>query len=335
MTRYDVYAVGNALVDMEFEVDDGYLRTQRIDKGHMTLVDEARLDQLLDSLRDLVPKKRMSGGSAANTMIAAQAFGSPAFYSCKVADDETGAFFVNDLAAIGVATNHQRPPSDGKSGRCLVLITPDGERSMNTFLGISNELAISELDETALRESRYAYIEGFLCSSPSGQRAAVRCRELAEEHGIRTTMTLSDASMVNLFRDQLTEMLGNGVDHLFCNEEEALDWARTDRLDVAIAELKDIGRAVNITVGARGSIVVSGHERHDVAGFPVKPLDTNGAGDIYAGACLAGWCAGMPMTAAARFGNFAASQLIMHFGARLPSRDAYRRLIDEFRRLPG
>jgi len=333
MTRFDVYAVGNALVDMEFSVDDGYLRTHRIDKGHVTLVDEPRLDELLDSLRDLVPK-RTSGGSAANTMIAAQAFGASAFYSCKVADDDTGAFFVKDLAAIGVATNRQRPSSDGKSGRCLVLITPDGERSMNTFLGISNELAISELDEAALRNSRYAYIEGFLCSSPTGQRAAVRCRELAEDNGTRTAMTLSDASMVKLFREQLLEMLGNGVDHLFCNEEEALDWARTDRLDVAIAELKDIGRAVNITVGSRGSIVVSGHERHDVKGFPVKPLDTNGAGDIYAGACIAGWCAGMPPTAAARFGNFAASRLITRFGARLASRNDYRRLLEEFKRVP-
>jgi sugar/nucleoside kinase (ribokinase family) len=333
MTRYDIYAVGNALVDMEFEVDDGYLRTHRIDKGHMTLVDEARLDALLASLRDLAPK-RTSGGSAANTMIAAQAFGATAFYSCKVADDETGAFFVKDLAAIGVATNRQRPPRDGKSGRCLVLITPDGERSMSTFLGISNELAISELDEVALRDSRYAYIEGFLCSSPSGHRAAVRCRELAEYNGTRTALTLSDASMVNLFREQLIEMLGNGVDHLFCNEEEALGWARTDRLDIAVAELKDIGRSVNITVGSRGSIVVSGHERHDVAGFPVKPLDTNGAGDIYAGACLAGWCAGMPATAAARFANFAASRLITRFGARLPSVADYRRLFDDYKRLP-
>jgi sugar/nucleoside kinase (ribokinase family) len=333
MSRYDVYAVGNALVDMEFTVDDGFLRTHHVDKGHMTLVDEARLDALLASLQDLAPK-RTSGGSAANTMIAAQAFGSPAFYSCKVGDDETGTFFVKDLAAIGVATNRQHPPLHGKSGRCLVLITPDGERSMNTFLGISNELAVSELDEVALRNSRYAYIEGFLCSSPTGQRAAVRCRELAEDNGTRTAMTLSDASMVKLFREQLIEMLGNGVDHLFCNEEEALDWARTDRLDVAVAELKDIGRSVNITVGARGSIVVSGHARHDVGGFPVKPLDTNGAGDIYAGACLAGWCRGMPASAAARFGNFAAAQLITRFGARLPTRNDYRRLLNEFTRLP-
>lgn len=281
MSRYQIYALGNALVDMEFSVDDGFLRHHRIDKGHMTLVGEARLDELLDALRDLEPS-RTSGGSAANTMIAAQAFGAQTFYSCKVADDATGAFFVADLQTIGVTTNTQHPSKGAKSGRCLVLITPDGERSMCTFLGISDQLAFTELDETALRNSQYVYIEGFVSSSSSAAPAAISCREQAEAHGIKTAMTLSDVSMVKIFRDSLTAILGNGVDHLFCNEEEALEWAGTDRLDVAVAELKDIGRAVNITVGARGSVLIVGNKRTDVPGFPVTPLDTNGAGDIYA-----------------------------------------------------
>jgi sugar/nucleoside kinase (ribokinase family) len=334
MTRYDVYALGNALVDMEFSVDDGFLRRHHIDKGHVTLVDEPRLDELLGSLRELDPK-RTSGGSAANTMIAARAFGSPTFYSCKVADDDTGNFFLKDLGTIGVATNKQHSDPGAKSGRCLVLITPDGERSMSTFLGISDKLTISELDEIALRRSKYAYIEGFLSSSATGAQAAIRCRELAEYDGVKTALTLSDASMVKIFRESLTAMLGNGVDHLFCNEEEALDWARTDRLDVAIAELKDIGRSVNITVGPRGSVAIRGHERWDVPGFPVKPIDTNGAGDIYAGACLAGWCAGMPPAVAARFGNFAAARLITRFGARLASLADYHAVLEDFRKLPG
>jgi fructokinase len=333
MSSYDVYALGNALVDMEFSVDDGFLRRHRIDKGHVTLVDEARLEELLVSLRELDPKQ-MSGGSAANTLIAAQAFGSRTFYSCKVADDEVGAFFLKDLATIGVATNRQTPSADAKSGRCLVLITPDAERSMSTFLGISDKLAVSEVDERALRESRYLYIEGFLSSSPTGRDAAIRCRELAESDDIKTAMTLSDASMVRIFREPLTAMLGNGVDHLFCNEEEALDWAGTDRLDIAIAELKDIARSVNVTVGARGSLVINGHDRWEVAGFPVTPIDTNGAGDIYSGACLAGWTAGMPPEVAARFGNFAAARLITRYGARLATKADYRSVLEDFRRLP-
>jgi fructokinase len=334
VSTYDVYALGNALVDMEFTVDDGFLRRHRIDKGHMTLVDEPRLDELLDSLKELEPKQ-MSGGSAANTLIAAQAFGCRTFYSCKVADDDVGGHFRKDLETIGVATNRQKHDGAGKSGRCLVLITPDAERSMNTFLGISDKLAVSEVDERALRESTYLYIEGFLSSSPTGSDAAIRCRDLAESHGISTALTLSDVSMVRFFRDPLTKMLGNGVDHLFCNEEEALEWARTDRLDIAIAELKDIAHSVNVTVGARGSLVIEGHSRHEVAGFPVKPLDTNGAGDIYAGACLAGRVQGMPPQTAARFGNFAAARLITRYGARLATRADYRSVFDDFRRLPS
>jgi sugar/nucleoside kinase (ribokinase family) len=333
MSRYDVYALGNALVDMEFTVDDSFLQRHRIDKGNMTLVDEPRLDELLDSLRGLEPK-RSSGGSAANTLIAAQAFGSRTFYSCKVADDDTGAFFLQDLRAIGVETNAQRPSGDAKSGRCLVLITPDAERSMSTFLGISDRLAVSEVDERALRESTYLYIEGYLSSSPTGRDAAVRCRELAESDGVKTALTLSDASMVRFFRKPMESMLGNGVDHLFCNEEEALNWAGTDRLDIAITELKDIARSVNITVGPRGSVVIDGSQQWEVPGFPIKPIDTNGAGDIYAGACLAGWSAGMPPRVAARFGNFAAARLITRYGARLPSLTDYRSVHDDFRKLP-
>lgn len=334
MSRYDVYALGNALVDMEFIVDDSFLQRHRIDKGNMTLVDEPRLDELLNSLHGLEPK-RSSGGSAANTLIAAQAFGSRTFYSCKVADDDTGAFFLQDLRAIGVETNAQRPSDGAKSGRCLVLITPDAERSMSTFLGISDRLAVSEVDERALRESTYLYIEGYLCSSPTGRDAAVRCRELAESDGVNTALTLSDASMVRFFREPMESMLGNGVDHLFCNEEEALNWAGTDRLDIAIAELKDIARSVNITVGARGSVVIDGSQHWEVPGFPIKPIDTNGAGDIYAGACLAGWAAGMPPRVAARFGNFAAARLITRYGARLPSLADYRSVHDAFRKLPA
>jgi sugar/nucleoside kinase (ribokinase family) len=334
MKQYDIYALGNALVDMEYTVDDGFLRRHRIDKGHMTLVDEARLDELLVSLRDLKPK-RMSGGSAANTMIAAQAFGCRTFYSCKVADDDVGGFFVKDLATIGVATNRQHPTTEAKSGRCLVLITPDAERSMNTFLGISDKLTVSEVDEEALRNSHYTYIEGFLSSSETARTAAARCREQAEADGIKTAITLSDVSMVRFFRDALTTMLGNGVDHLFCNEEEALAWAGSDRLDIAVAELKDIARSVNVTLGARGSLVINGHDRWEVPGFPVKPIDTNGAGDIYAGACLAGWNVGMPPQVSARFGNFAAARLITRYGARLEAMTDYQTVLADFRRLPS
>lgn len=332
MTTFDVYGLGNALVDMEYGVDDGFLQRHGVDKGHMTLVDEPRLDLLVGHLRDL-SVKRMSGGSAANSLIAAQSFGARTHYSCKVASDEVGQFFVDDLRRMGVSTNPHPKNVAGKSGRCLVLVTPDAERSMSTFLGISDQLGEREIDPAGLRASRYLYIEGYLSSSQTARAAAVACRDMAQADGVKIVMTLSDTSMIRLFRDQLVAIMGNGVEHLFCNEEEALAWAGTDRLDVAAHELADIARSVYITLGARGSLVVSRRSRQEVGGFPVKPIDTNGAGDIYAGACLAGWTTGMPEAVAARFGNFVAAHLTTCYGARLPSASDYHDLLERFRQL--
>lgn len=333
---YDVYGLGNALVDMEYRVDDNFLQRHGIAKGHMTLVDEERLNALVADLQDHQPE-RMSGGSAANSMIAVQGFGGKAFYSCRLADDEVGSYFLGDLSAAGIVTNDNaaRPEVGGESGRCLVLVTPDAERSMNTFLGISTELGTGDVDQQALTRSRYFYTEGYLSSSPASLEAAITCRALAEGARVKTAVSLSDPSMVEFFRDGLIRILGNGVDHLFCNEEEALGWARTDRLDIAITELKDIGRELNVTLGKRGSLVVSPHEERLVPGYEVHAVDTTGAGDMYAGACLYGWCTGMSSEQAAAFGNFAAGQLVQAPGARLRRLSDYRRTLQQFKDAPA
>jgi fructokinase len=330
--NYDVYGLGNALVDMEFRIDDGFLRRHGIDKGHMTLVAEERLDQLTAALHEYTPE-RMSGGSAANAIIAVQGFGGRTFYSCRLADDPTGRHFLSDLNSAGVATNRNALTEDvpGKSGRCLVLVTPDAERSMNTFLGISTALNTGDIDEAALARSKYFYAEGYLSSADSSLAAAVAARELAESAGVKTAISLSDPSMVTYFRDNLTRILGNGVDHLFCNEEEALSWAGTDRLDLAVRELRDIGRTVCITLGRRGCLLVTGRDAIAVPGFTANAVDTNGAGDIFAGACLYGWCAGMDDAEAAAFGNFAAAQLIQTYGARFRRLEDYPQVLARFR----
>lgn len=319
---FDVYGLGNALVDMEYTIEDGFLSNHDIPKGHMTLVDEPTMDRLVDGLDGHTPN-RMSGGSAANTLIAVQGFGARAFYSCKVADDETGRHFLDDLAAAGVVTNRNAASTEGKSGRCLVLITPDAERSMNTFLGISSHLTTMELDEEALSQSRYFYAEGYMSSAEGSRDAAITGREMAEKAGVKTALSLSDPSMVEFCRDSLTAILGNGVDHLFCNEEEALSWAKTDRLDVAVTELADIGRNLNITLGAKGSLAVTAAGQTLVPGYPADAVDTTGAGDMYAGGCLYGWTQGMSAAEAAGLGNYAAAALVQAYGARLKTNDQY------------
>ena len=327
---YDVYGLGNALVDMEYRVDDLFLDRHGLAKGHMTLVDENRINVLVEGLSELQPD-RTSGGSAANTVVAVRGFGGSGFYSCKVADDETGRYFLRDMAEFGIDTNGGAAVTTGKSGRCLVLITADAERTMNTCLGVSSALGTAELDPSALAGSRIFYVEGYLSSSPEGVEAASQCRQLAEEHGVATAVGMSDPSIVTLFRDNLQTMLGNGVSYLFCNEEEALTWARTDRLDVAIAELKDIARTCNITLGRRGSMTVSQGRAVTVPGYEVTARDTNGAGDIYAGACLYGWAQGMDAALAAKLGNFAAATLVQQYGARLRRIEHYQQAILAFK----
>ena len=327
---YDVYGLGNALVDMEYTIEDSFLADHDIPKGHMTLVEEPVMDALVAGLDGHAPT-RMSGGSAANTLIAVQGFGASTFYSCKVADDETGRHFLTDMADAGVVTNGNAASESGKSGRCLVLITPDAERSMNTFLGISSALTRHELDEDALSKSRYFYAEGYMSSADGSREAAIAGREMAEQAGVKTAISLSDPSMVEFFRDALVEILGNGVDHLFCNEEEALTWAGTDRIDIAVNELKDIGRNLNITLGAKGSLAVTADGQAMVAGFPAAAVDTTGAGDMYAGGCLYGWSQGMSAEEAAGLGNFAAATLVQELGARLRTPASYQDTLNAYR----
>ena len=326
---YDVCGLGNALVDTEVDIDDSFLQQHAIAKGHMTLVDSAQMKGLTDALAEY-PKKRCSGGSAANTIYAVQAFGLKGSYNCQVADDETGRFFVEDLTASGVGINGNAKADRGTSGQCLVLITPDAQRSMMTDLGISVELSKAQVNEAAVKASRYYYVEGYMSASPTATEASVHCREICEAHGVKVAVSLSDPSMVEFCRDGLNRMLGNGVDLLFCNEEEALTWADTDRLDIAIAELKDIAPELYITLGAKGSVAIMDGQVKQAEGYAVKAVDTTGAGDIYAGAALVARCRGASAVDAARFANFSAAELVTHHGARLRSLEDYQRLNETF-----
>ena len=325
---YDIYGIGNALVDAEYPVDETFLRQRGIAKGHMTLVSEEEIEAIVADLdgREL---RRMSGGSAANTVYAVQGFGGRGYYSGRVGHDETGRHFLDDLRVAGIDTGGHAS-GDGKSGRCLTLVTADAERSMTTYLGVSASLSSADVNEVALAGSGYLYVEGYLASNEPGCAAAVFAREVAESAGVKTSLSLSDPSMVQGFRAALEDMLGNGVTQLFCNEEEALDWTGTDRLDIAATELGDIAQFVNITLGARGSLALSPRGRELTSGRGVDAVDTTGAGDIYAGAILYARSAGAGPGEAAGFANFAAAYLVSVHGARLPDLPAYAALKKAF-----
>ena len=324
-TRYDVYGLGNALVDIEYEVDDAFLAAHDIAKGHMTLVEAERQHELVDILDGHEPR-RGSGGSAANTLIAVSGFGGRAYYSCKVADDELGRFFVRDLLAAGVDTNADQHHGDGDSGRCLVFVTPDAERTMNTCLGISGSLSRANVNEEALASSSFLYMEGYLCTSDTARPALVDAHALAREAGVRVAATLSDPAMPEFFAPQLKEMLGDHVDHLFCNAEEAVLWTGEQDEAAAVEALKDFADTFAITRGGSGSLVWDGRELHELPTEPVQAVDTLGAGDLYAGAYLYALARGREHRAAGELANRAATRLVTHFGPRLPM-DALRELL--------
>lgn len=316
--HYHIYGIGAALVDTEITLTDADLERMNVAKGVMTLVNEPRQHELIAYLKDhLVASHRASGGSAANTIIAASYFGSNNFYSCKVANDENGEFYLNDIKAAGVTTPSHITPPEGITGKCLVMITPDAERSMNTFLGISETLSVNELDSTAIGAANYAYIEGYLVTSASGRAAAIELRKQAQAQGTRTALSLSDPAMVQFFRDGLMDMIGEGVDLLFCNRDEALGFTQTDTLEAACAQLKNYCRQFAITCGAEGALVFDGEQLIEIDANKVTAVDTNGAGDMFAGAFLYAINSGHDFATAGKFASLAAAKVVAQFGPRL------------------
>lgn len=316
LKKYDVYGMGNALVDMEFEVTDRLLNELKIDKGVMTLMDEEQQKKVLEQLPE--PCKRSSGGSAANSLVAISQLGGKGFYSCKVANDETGAFYLQDLIDSGLDTNltlENRP--SGISGKCLVLVTPDADRTMNTFLGITGDLTWAEINEKALLDSQYFYVEGYLVTSPTAKASAIKAKKMAQQGGVKTSLSLSDPNMVEFFRDGLLEMIGDGIDLLFANEIEAQKMAQTDNLEDAINYLKTITKTFAITLGKKGSIIFDGEKLINIEAFPVTPVDTVGAGDMYAGCLLYGITNGLSWENAGKLASSASAKLVTSFGARL------------------
>lgn len=321
MTTNSVYALGNALVDYEIEVNDAFLNEAGIEKGVMTLVEEDQQQQTLQRASGN-RHSRTCGGSAANTIIGVAQLGGKAHYSCKVANDETGEFFTAALIELGVSSNAGNSNATGNSGKCIVMVTPDADRTMHTCLGISAELSRDEVDEQALSESQYLYIEGYLVTSDSARDAAVYARELAQKHNVKTAFTLSDPGMASFFADGLKEMLGDGVDLLFCNEEEALTFTNTKTLEDAIPLLQQYATQLAITRSEKGALLFDGSNTITIETPQVKPVDTNGAGDLFAGGFLYGITHGMDFKTAGQLACNLSSKLVTQFGARLQTEQA-------------
>ncbi|MDD5391673.1 MAG: adenosine kinase [Thiothrix sp.] len=327
--KYDVYGIGNALVDKEFEVTEEFLAAHGIQKGMMTLIDEPTQQRLLSGLIETFGlKKRASGGSAANSIVAVSQFGGKTFYACKVANDESGEFYMHDLHAAGVKTglDQVRSNADGVTGKCMVMVTPDAERTMNTFLGITADFSEAELHLDELKQAQYLYIEGYLVTSDISRAAALKAREVAATHGVKTAMTFSDPAMVRFFRNGIDEMLGSGVDMLFCNHEEMSVFTGKEDMEEALAAIRPFANKVVVTLGSKGALVVDDSGRTEIAAYPAEAIDTNGAGDMFAGAFLYGITQGMDNAQAGKLASMAASRIVSIFGARL-SKDTHQEVL--------
>ncbi len=316
MSKYDVYGLGNALVDMEFEISDQFLDDNKIDKGIMTLVDENQQHELIEQL-DAFEGHKASGGSAANTLIAVSSMGGSSYYSCKVADDDLGHFYLDDLKAAGIDCNMDGKHKGGITGKCLVMVTPDAERTMHTFLGVSSELSPYEVSEEAIKNSSFCYLEGYLTTSVTGKAANIEARNLAKKHNIKTALTFSDPFVVEHFRDGFTDTIGDGIDLLFCNEAEALSYTQKETVEDAIDVIKTFSKTFAITLGAKGAVVYDGSEQISINAHPVTAVDTNGAGDLFAGAFMYGLTKGMSFQQAGNLASKASSQIVSQFGPRL------------------
>ena len=311
---FNVYGIGNALVDIQYRVTPGFLNGAGIEKGVMTLIEEDRHHELLRRLGDDV-LKRSSGGSAANTMIAAANLGGKAYYACKVAKDAYGDFYLRDLEAAGVASN--RFQGEGVTGKCLVMITDDADRTMNTFLGITGTFGPDQLEPDVIGQSDFLYIEGYLVTSESGFDAALAAQAEAHAGGTRVSLSLSDPSVVAAFSDRMRALVTGGVDMLFCNGDEARSFTGSAEADDACSDLETMVGAYAVTCGADGAVVWDGSERFLSPGFSVDAVDTNGAGDTFAGAYLFGITHGFDAAQSAKLANYASMRVVGQYGPRL------------------
>jgi len=328
MKKYDVYGIGNAIVDIVTEVEYDFFEKNNIEKGVMTLVDEKRQLELMRVI-DMKKSKMSGGGSAGNTVVALNQFGGRSFYSCLVAKDELGKFFLDDIKRNGVETNltYENCP-EGHSGRCLVMTSPDAHRTMNTFLGVSSFLSPEQLDEEAIKNSAYVYLEGYLVASPKGLDALKAAKKIAEKNKIDVALTFSDPSMVKYFDSQMKEVVGASVDLLFCNEEEAMIFTGTNSVPEAREKLREVAKRFAITLGANGALIFDGDTYINIEPYTVKAIDTNGAGDMFSGAFMYGITHGHSFAEAGKLASLASSKVVSQFGPRLEPNQAKKVLSD-------
>jgi sugar/nucleoside kinase (ribokinase family) len=314
-SRYDVLGIGNAIVDVIARAEDDFLAAHGMNKGAMALIDEARAKKIYDAMG---PATESSGGSAANTIVGVASFGGRAAFVGKVRNDELGHVFTHDIRAARVGFDTP-PASEGAStARCYIMVTPDGERTMNTFLGAAQDLHPKDIDEATVTASAVIYLEGYLWDPPHAKAAFVKAAEIAHKSNRKVALTLSDAFCVGRYREEFLNLIRKGtVDIVFANESELLSLYETADFDTAVKQMRTDGKLAVVTRSEKGCVVVTRDGVEAVQAMPIdKVVDVTGAGDLFAAGFLVGHSHGKDHRTSARLGALAAAEVIQHIGAR-------------------
>lgn len=311
---YDVVGVGNALVDMIAMVDDGFLERQNMIKGSMALIETDRAIELTQAIGE---STRTSGGSGANTLAGVASLGGDVAFIGKVAGDDLGAEFASDMTRVGVDFRSGAPSGDAPTGRCIIAVTPDAQRTMNTFLGVSTQLSGDDLDERVIGAGAVLYLEGYLFDRDEAKAAFRRAASIAHSHGRVVSLTLSDSFCVDRHRDDFRALVRDEIDLLFANEDELKSLYEVDGFDDAVDLLRRDCHIAAVTRSEKGAVIVTRDDVHSVPAAPVdRVVDTTGAGDLFAAGFLRGLTQGKDLTSCARIGAIAAAEVIAHVGPR-------------------
>jgi len=312
--KYDVAGLGNAIMDVIAAVDDQFLLDHGIAKGGMTLIDEFRAEELHRALKNSV---QTAGGSAANTMAGIASLGGSAVFLGKVRDDALGARFSESLRSLGVDYNTPRAANGSSTASSMIAVTPDGQRSMNTYLGACREMTPADVDVREIAASKILYIEGYLWDTDESKDASRKAIRAAKDAGALVALTLSDSFCVGRFRDEFLHLIQHDLDILFANEAEAGSLFETEDFAIVTERMQAWGGLAALTRSAKGCVVVKGAEVHGVPAAPVaKVVDTTGAGDLFASGFLYGLACGKGLADCGRLGALAAAEIISHYGAR-------------------
>ena len=331
--KYDISALGNALVDTQYMVDHEFLGDIGLEPDSMTLASAEEHSPIIEKLENMgVESVSDCGGSATNSLVAASYYGSNCHHVCRVADDDDGKKYLDSLQKAGVKhIGFSKEGSELPTGKCLIFVTPDAKRTMSSMLGISAHLGSKDINYDAVDNSKIFYIEGYMVTSDENFSAVTSVLENINSENTLKALSLSDAGIVNGFKDKFKQIESYGIDMIFCNDDEAIAFAETSNLEEAINFYKEQSYMIAITKGSEGSIVINSGEEIFSPAEEITPVDTNGAGDMYAGSFMHAYLNGLDLSECARFSNYASPKVVETFGPRLTA-EGYENVLNKLKK---